>query len=331
MSRSLVIIVLLFSLAGLSAQPGADPDPAVLNEVTIYLIPSAAPYDWASPRSLRKSLIKNYVKNIFRKDRYLMGHTYIELRSSTGEEIVTGMHSISRDEQKQLVFQEHYGLAILGTELLGELDNSAELTTRLDKCFRKGEISFIRIDVNEDAFNRMMAFYQGYKLRLDSLETPAKCYGGAYWPRYYGEGSGCSAYVISYLDVAGVLQEEFDQWKVQVNIPMDLIGGPYNPGNEVKMKDIRKCKTWADSGIDGKDYESFWVFDPTLMHEWVMDKYKESIDQSSEGFYAAEIDNVKGIVFDAVNIPAPSDSIFMQRSDPSIFIDHYHSRMRAGN
>lgn len=330
-SRLLVILALFFILAGVSAQPAIAPDPSALNEVTIYLIPSAAQYDWSSPHSLRKSLIKNYLKNIFRKDRYLMGHTYIELQSAGGAEVVTGMHSISRDEQKQLVFQEHYGLAILGAELMGEMDNSDELGIRLDKCFRKGEVSFIRIFVNDEAFERMIAFYQGYKSRIDSLGAPAKCYGGAYWPRYYGEGSGCSAYVISYLDVAGIMQSEFDQWKIRINIPMALIGGPYNPGQEVDMKDIRKCDSWADSGTDGVDYESFWIFDPTLMHEWVLEKNAD-LGQGEDFFFTpVQMGKCKGIEIDARSLPVPSDQIFMPRMDPSIFIETQGHLSETGN
>jgi hypothetical protein len=322
MGRFLVIFALFFALAGLSAQPRMEtPDPSAQNEVTIYLVPSLAKYDWSSPNSLYHSYIKNYWKQLFHGNCYLTGHAFLVLRSPVlVEEIIAGMRSYDRREQRRMVFQEHYGLSILGTNLSGAPDEQGVMEEKLEKMTRKGTVSFIRLYVNDEAFRRMLEFYEGFYARVDSMGIPSQCYGGAFWPRFYGEGSGCSAYVVSYLDVAGLLRDEFPAWRVEIDIPMELIGGPYNPGHEVKMKDIRKTRSWADGGTDGVDYESFWLFDPTLMHEWVLEKYGEAVQQDPESYQIANIGKARGIVIDARHISPPTENIFLPRNDPSVFI-----------
>lgn len=330
MKRSFLLVLLVFLFSGLSAQPGPSASSAINYELTVYVIPPSVKYDWSSPHSLYHSFIRNYTRNLMNKHRYVLGHAFVELESqSSGERILTGMRSVDREEQKQKVFDERYGLAILGTDLRGKLDHPEELEDKMERYTRKGDMAFIRFIISEPAYNRMVWFYESYKARLDSLGDTCQCYSGAFWPRYYGEGSGCSAFVLSMMQLGGLLPEEFGQWRVEINIPKDLMGGPYNEGYEVRFKDINHRMNWGrEPEKPGVDYEPFWIYDPTLIYEWVLKEYEQPSQLENMTVTPVNIGKAKGIEMDARNVPVPDDEIFKHRSEKSIFIDNYNNELK---
>jgi hypothetical protein len=328
MTRICLIFLLLFPLIT-AAQD--QPNPASLmeapHELTIYIIPPKARYDWSSPRSLYRSYVKNYKKNLFSKNNYLLGHAFLELRSPLLKEpLQTGMRSSCRQEQKQYVLKDNYGLAILGAEISGRLENSAELELKKERYSRKGRMAFLTLFISEPAAARMIDFFAAYVGYFDTTGGSGPAYGGAFWPRYRGEGAGCSAFVVSFLDIAGLLRPFFEEWKVEVNIPMSLIGGPYNEGNEVRFRDIKKYREWSRGGEGEQEkYEPFEIYDPFLMFEWV-GKMRTAPDTSGLKFNVvpAELHEAKGIIIDGRNIPIPeNERLFEERKTQSIFIDHY--------
>ena len=312
------------------AQPGTDMRRSVAdsvfsgqNRLTIYVIPSKVKYDWSSPHSLYKSYIKNSLRNIFSKTNYLLGHAFVDLQPAVpGERILSGMRSVSRKEPKDLVFKQHYGLAILGCGLHGRLETEEELTIKLGKFSRKGRLAFMEFIISDSATARLTDFYFSYKASLDSLSAEA-LYGGAFWPRYYGEGAGCSAFAISFLDLVGILKDESDEWLVKIDIPMSLIGGPFNGLNEVRLKDIRKEKSWAISSAPGpQTYEHLEMYDPTLMYEWIHSILENNKGHEELMSTPLQLNKAKGILIDYREEPLPEiESIFIERKAPSLFID----------
>lgn len=335
------LIFLIAVTAGQSAFPefpqnqpiNLDSTVAGLNELTIYVIPAKAKYDWTSPRTLCKSLFRNYRRNLFHKDRYLLGHAFVELNSPlASERIFTGMRSDSRKELKNLVFEQHYGLAILGADLKGKLETENDLELKVEKYSRKGQLAFMTFIICNEAAARMISFYQSYKAGIDSSGSPGARYGGAFWPRYKGEGSGCSAFVISFLDLAGILKEEFDEWKVKVNIPMELIGGPYNNNIDVRIKDIKKHNDWVSSDDqENGGYEYLELYDPTLMFAWIQEMWDRHEAPNVMTITPVQLNKAKGILMDERNLPVPAeDNIFIEREKPSIFIDYYLEKISSG-
>ena len=299
-----------------------------LNRLTIYVIPSKEKYDWSSPHTLYKSYIKNSWKNLFSKTNYLLGHAFLDLQPAIdGERIFTGMRSVSRKEQKDLVFNQHYGLAILGCGLKGRLETEDELEYKLGKFSRNGRLAFIEFLISDAATVRLTEFFNSYKARVDSC-LPGAGYGGAYYPRYKGEGSGCSAFVISFLDLSGLLMVEFDEWLVKIDIPMSLVGGPYNNFNEVTIKDIRKEKSWADvSGSGPGNYEHLEMYDPTLMYEWIHSVVNNKGVHGDISSIPLQLEKAQGIRIDSREQPLPEiEGIFLERDKPSLFINHQEVR-----
>jgi hypothetical protein len=306
-----------------------------LHELTIYFIPSKAYYDWSSPHTLYRSYVKNYLRNLLKKDRYCypLGHAFLELRSPlVPGKLLAGIRSTSREEQADYVMKDHYGLAILGTDLQGKLESPDDLEDVKEKYTQKGKLAFLRLLISEEQASLMINFYEAFKVRIDSMGSPGRFYGGAFWPRYYGEGSGCSAFVVSFLDIPGILREEYDEWIVDINIPMNLIGGPFNQFHEVEMKEIKKCRSWADDlSVAHVDYEPFKIYDPSLMYDWVI-KMHDRQDSLPELVSLVSLNKSKGVEIDARSFPIPkNESIFLYRTEPSIFIDKIHERTAVGN
>ena len=294
-----------------------------LNNLIIYVIPSKVKYDWSSPRSLYKSYIKNAWRNMLSKKNYSLGHAFLDL-DPTGDEqrVFTGMRSVSKKEKRELVFKEHYGLAILGAGLSGRLEKEEELEEKLALFSRKGQLAFLMVSISDAATNRLLDFFRLYKDNIVEDSLSERIYGGAFWPRYYGEGAGCSAFVISFLDVAGLLKDEFGKWLVKIDIPMDLIGGPYNHNRKVKLKDIKKEESWADAGNSlPPGYEHLEMYDPTLMFEWIHQAYDAGKLKNGYNITPMDLEKAKGIYLDLRNEPLPeNENIFLERESPSLFI-----------
>jgi len=326
----LITILLGQSVPGEYPQYVNDKDDSLKagqNELTIYVIPSTVKYDWSSPHTLYKSYVKNCIRNLFKKESYLLGHAFVELRSPlTSGRIFTGMRSASKKEQKDLVLKQHYGLAILGADTEGKFETDIDLEHKVSKFSRKGQLAFMTFYISDEATERLIQFFKSYKAGIDSNGSHGARYGGAFWPRYKGEGAGCSAFAVSFLDLAGILEDEFDEWLVEIDIPMELIGGPYNHLNEVKLSDIKKHESWAINN-DTSDFEHFEIYDPTLMYEWIQGVWYKQNLQEALNVTPVQLNQARGIRIDGRNMPVPEDeSIFMEREKPSIFIDYYHQK-----
>jgi hypothetical protein len=186
--------------------------------------------------------------------------------------------------------------------------------------------------ISDKAAERMVQFIHSYRERLDSIGLPGPRYGGAFWPRYEGEGSGCSAFVISLLDIAGILREEYDNWQVKIDIPIELVGGPYNDYNKVRLSDIKKSDDWNDgSNPDSASYVHLELFDPTLIYEWIFEKRDGQDRGCLLPTAGMEKNNALGIWIDVREVAMPEgESLFLERENPSIFIDYYHQKFLSG-
>ena len=332
----LLFLVVLFAMATsgqrsqdalqqfISCEEGAYVDS--LHELTIYVIPSVVKYKWDSPRSLYRSYIRNMKRSLFNNHSYLLGHAFIELRSPLiPGKLLTGMSASSRQEQRQNVLKNHYGMAILGAVLQGRLETMEELREKKEKYARRGDLAFIRVWVNETAAVRILDYFNAYQSIFGDEKSELPSYGGAFWPRYKGEGAGCSAFAVSFFDIAGVLRQYFDEWKIEIGIPMEIIGGPYNDNHQVRIRDVKKLKSWSDgNGEMHVTYEPFEIYDPSLMFEWIHNTWNVYRQADNPAIRPVVENDAYGLIFDARDIPVPTnEELFIERSDRSVFIDYY--------
>ncbi len=300
------------------------------HELTIYVIRSVGPIDWESPSSCYKSYIKAYLNHIFRKKMTLTGHLFIKFSTPLlNETLYAGMCTPSRKERRNLVLKEKIGLAVLGASMKAKLENRKDLIQRINYYSRKNEMAFITYHLNEQAAHRLIDFYQGFTSKSRTNNIPSDYYGGALWPRYIGEGAGCSAFGIAMLDVAGLLDEESKSWMRTVNIPMSLIGGKFNNNHRITGRNIKKTTVWNDgTGLENVDFVPFSIYDPSLIYYWIIQQRKLSGESGILGYFPANEAIIPGLSADRRQVKInPEEPIFVCRPDSNLFIKDYYRKL----
>lgn len=273
-------------------------DSIPLNEdkhvLTIFVIKSIKPILWESPSALVKSTTKGYKAKLLHQRQYLLEHLVVRLESPlVGGSKYSAMISTSMKEKRELMLKEKIGLGILGVAMGGKLDSESDIKKDLKLFSRLGKLAYVKYHINEEAAHKIVHFMEGFS-RSDEGKPPASSYyGGAFWPRYEDEGSGCSAYGMSMVDIAGLIGEEHEDWKVEVNIPMELVGGELNHNQKVSRKEIKKHDSWAstnDSSLSA--HIPFSIYDPSMVFDWVI----KTRDNTETGYVAENEGGIPGLV-----------------------------------
>ena len=316
----LLLVTLVFGIRPLQAESTVPVGDELLkffpqltdDELVIFAIPSYFKLNWSTPRELLVSTAKSYTKP-FNGDhsRRSIGHVFMMLKSSGADEVVlTGMRAKDGEENKQLFIRHAYGLGILGADNLGEFEEASVLAAESKIRFKEGTMAYMRFLLSPETSHRLYEFYKGYDEQDQELH-----YGGANRP-LYGEGGGCSAFGVSFVETAGLMLDEYENnWKVNVNIPKEYYGGPLT-GNKVKFRkfvgsNIFKSR-WAN---EDEEHIAFSIWDPSLMHKWIHKVYDEE-SASPSGQYATEqTGKAKGLVFDGRSVQTPQGPMFFDPAD----------------
>jgi hypothetical protein len=270
------------------------------DSLTLYFLPSPEGMDWSGPKNLAWSVIKNRFAN---QDRFL-GHVYVQL-SCSGKEELTGMRAKNFDYLRQLLW-ENRGFGILYHSFEGKLEETSELAPELNKLLQQGKLNFSRFLLNQGQCNRLMTYLREFKhYKVD------RYYGLANRP-LYGEGAGCSAFGASFLEVAGILDQEFkDNWQNFLNIPLDFAGPPVTDQTVSFLKILFMNADWTP---ENKPHKKIIFWDPDRMYGWVQQKIKGPRPQNLS---LLKIENSQGVVFDKSNWPVPARPIWKQHTDPT--------------
>ncbi len=295
-------------------------DTTGFHEITIFIYPSAAPINWESPFTLYKSARKSISKIIFRKKLRFLGHMAMSINSDLLEEpLWIGIVSENYKLMTEQVFIQKAGLGVLGIPFKGKLENKYILEENIKYYLRhKRVVTFVSYRVNEQSAKQMLEFISEFQTKIDDNFTPCETYGGVFWPLYEGEGSGCSALCMATLDAGGILPAENEQWKVNINIPVELIGGKYYNRDKVPIKKVKKTKNWFQGdGIPNVDYAEFEIYEPALLMDWVLN------NMNSESVFLRYYDDFKliGLHFDNRDkYPEESLKPLKKRTNPNLLI-----------
>lgn len=323
--KSFILLILL--LMAMNLKTSAKINASVSShELTIYVMPTLFPLDWESPAALYHSVRRGYMRNIFRSNHYLLGHVAVELNSThLDEPLLIAQTSGTFSEKWDLIMKQKAGYAIIGAPLEGRLEQPGELRRKLRVYSRRGKLAFIRYRLNDIAANRIMQFIRTYSEKMNDKYAPSDFYGGAFWPRYYNEGSGCSAFAMVMLEMNHLLTDETDLWRLDHKIPMELIGGRFNNGHEVKLSAIKGADAWFEGeGAVNEDYVMYSVYDPNLIFDWIMAQRNMEFSD----FRPVDDAGIPGLFFDAQSVEVnPDEAIFIQRRNPDLFIDSYFKKI----
>lgn len=256
-------------------------------EFTLYVFKSPKGVDWSNPKNLALSIVKNEIYKYFTSNDRLLGHVAIELNCGE-KKLLTGMRS-ERGENRRMVLSEGSGYGVLFHVFPGALETREKLETEIKRKQTSGEVHAIRYTINSAQCEKMWQHYESHLKNLGELNY------GFPLNTLAGEGGGCSAFGVSFLQVSNLHNpEHLKAWSGSVWVPDELIG-PYNTkrytqkdqpthaldagGERISVLDIilsRKAESW-ESENKGKYLE---FFDPDTMFRWI-----ESMALKNQGLY----------------------------------------------
>lgn len=322
-----VLMAVLLISALLNTYAGEkEKSPYRFHELTLYAIPSPVEFVWESPAALFNSYVQSYITGMFSRGSYALGHAFIKLTSPMFEEpLYFGMTSTSKREQQEKVLREKVGLAILGIDLEGRMEGNTELVEKLSIHTKRSNTAAVTYRISEAAVRRILEFLEYFDTPNHLDHTPSSHYGGTFWPLYEAEGAGCTAFGMAMLELAGVRIEDLNNWKVEVKIPMSLIGGELNPGNKVRIRDIRRSNSWFEGeGEENVDYIPFWIYEPNLIYHWIREQADYKNDVTSTHYFRASCRKVPRLFADLRDEEVQEEGpVFSQRSDDNPFILHF--------
>ena len=291
------------------------------HEISIFVIPSLAEIDWSNPSSLFKTTLKCFIKAITARNLYTIGHTIVRIKSSMiHEPYYIAMSGKFHTEKVTSVLVRKMGLGVLGATLQGHIEPEKRIHKGIRIYSKRGMIGYIRFKVNEQSIERVTEFIEHFKNK-SKLKCPAsELYNGATWPRYEMEGSGCSSFGMAVLDVAGILPPGSEDWKVDIKIPMHLIGGKFNKQRKIKISSILKTKSWYQgNGKEDVDYVRYSVFDPALIFNWI----KKCRVTNEYGYLPESEKNIVGLRIDMSHVHV-TEPVFLKRVASNLFVKHYY-------
>jgi hypothetical protein len=271
------------------------------HELVFFFYPSPG-LDWSSPRGLTVTTALN---KLLGRPRGI-GHVSVMVRSGE-REVLTGMTQSKKGEGRREVLLDGYGMGILFHDFSGTLEEAEKLAPELvRRSRREGSLSYLRVAVNAGIATRLLAYVEEFRARGYD-----RVYGGMRNRPLHGEGAGCSIFAASFLELAGLMHEEYERsWVRRFNLPHHLIGGP-KAGRKVSLLALGTAGRWAE---EHEPHEKGFFWDPDLMHDWLERRYREiksgSVAEGALRFEPETWNLARGLRYDASSAPVPTGRIF---------------------
>lgn len=228
------------------------------DSVTLHVIRSPG-LNWFSPRSLARDTIDNST-GIFGTKPYPIGHVVVELQCGSTN-VVSGIYQRYVNEASNVVRKKKYGLGVLFHSFAGQLEKESNIRATISNFRMKDRYASIRMEVSSTSCERMLEFH---RTLID--ENLSQWYGFASRPEY-GEGGGCSAWVMAYLKAGGIRTDwMIQEWARFVRVPTQAVGGPLT-GRSISVTEVlfQSPTRWAQ---ENEPYFPLFAYDPDLMHQW---------------------------------------------------------------
>jgi hypothetical protein len=213
------------------------------DELILWVIPAPLPLGmtWRRPGPLVRRSIFNEATGLDRG----IGHAGVTLScAATPQRSALHWQGSSRatgDEYMGLILEEKAGMGVLFATVPGRLELAEELQHSLELRARTGRLTWLRIGVSSETCHALADYVvagdQAGAFDLYGFVRPL-----------YREGAGCTAFSMAFLQLAGLVEPWMrEEWVFDVRVPMEQIGGPWNPGHEPGLGQLMfPAGSWAE-------------------------------------------------------------------------------------
>jgi hypothetical protein len=286
------------------------------NSLALHIIPPNPQLNWKTPRRLLLSLIK---ASAIDRGHYI-GHVTVEVKCEppAGFEkpihFMAGMTSKNDDDESTALFKEKVGLGLMFYPFIGHHETTEEIAADIPIYVNQNDrFASLRYMISHETCLRLHKYWEEYSERIE--RDGIVYYGLDDRPRY-GEGAGCTAYAVSYVELAGLLNPELKKtWSRTLRVPERYIGTPDRP---VSVWNVLKAGYWAR---EDQPHRSIFFYDTQPMYWWLR-KLWRNIDNLPHGYSVdTEMQNrfkrhprrlpIIAIKVDAIDVPTPRGPIWL--------------------
>lgn len=280
------------------------------NSLTAFFIP--APYSvlnragmsWSDPGSLVRGVLVNEAGKAIAGFNRTLGHAGVRVQCAATSDKPAAFFqgSVTYQDPKYfqyLLLQKQIGLGMLFDDVPGRMESPDELQASIDEGIHNGRLAYVKFLISNEVARALVSYATSFQ-----AENVQKNYGLPSRP-LHKEGAGCSAFTMSFLELAGLIEPRFRQhWSFQVRVPLHdrsvfgrgkpLIGGDRFPSNKVSLlRAAALRRPWARSDEPGVDLQGW---DPTRMAEWTQRRTAEASVDGSE--FVETMGKARGLVLD---------------------------------
>ncbi|MBY0515929.1 MAG: hypothetical protein K2P81_03400 [Bacteriovoracaceae bacterium] len=276
------------------------------DKLTLVFARSPLGINWATPNTLAVSTVKNSLVPMKRR-AFSISHVFVGLKcDSINYERLTGMTSAPGTEDRDLLFKQDYGFGVLFHSYRGHLETHDEVVAALESYQGSKRIAKLHFGISSETCLRLKTYLEEYEARgFGSM------YSGLQARPLKGEGSGCSAFGMSFLETAGLLKEEYKElWMEKIHVPKRFVGGPLTGKRVSFFKIITSVfARWNPN----REHIYLEAWNPEKMWSWVRKMHQDV----QLGKLATDIDwqvaqsgNTRELYADMSHIPTPTGPIW---------------------
>ncbi|MCM0605736.1 MAG: hypothetical protein KA715_06560 [Xanthomonadaceae bacterium] len=293
MKKSIALALLSLSL---SPSLGSAQD-----SVTFYIVPAPV-MDWTNVGTISRTaltLIGNWFWTSVAKQESIrpLGHSILAVHCG-GERSMSAFTASDAmtDESAEWVNEKHAGLSVLFLKFPSQFESYEKMMKLLSDRYKTGKALFLKYLVSSAQCKKVQEYVSEF-----AKSEAGKWYGLSLDP-LKGEGAGCTSYVVSALIYAGIITPvQADQWALHRRIPQKYMGVPFNPGNEVHLKDL--ILTNAPFAHKNEPGRNLVAQDPTRVYgilKQQMDVLKYSQNKQYQGHKAKVVSfgKMQGLLID---------------------------------
>jgi len=254
--------------------------------LTLYVFPPAYQYRWHHPQSLLVSAVKNYYFGSKKTPVRLVGHLIVELRKDSSS-IFTAITADDFSSFRKNILKDKIGLAVLFKPEPGHLEKTEDIQAEIKYRTMESRAAFISFKISDSA-------YRYLKLYIDSFRIKGydKIYNGLNNPRA-GEGSGCTAFGISFLELVNALTPEYrEEWAIKV--PEKLVGDTAAK-KKVSLWRIFFSFRWAKKNRPSRPLN---LYEPWLIYRWINKTWDNEQATRVGKYQLKKSGNAKGLEID---------------------------------